>query len=238
MTSTAMGGGAPLPVPLVREGAEGRRVLATWYAEQIARRDAEIAQLRARVAELEARHRWDEFALPPLPVGPTLAALAECLLPPGTRVHRDELARRVWPDRLAAGIPNEHLVRVNISRLRAALQPHGWTIPGATTHSEYLLLGPGTPLPAGYRANRRAATLPYLEPLPARAREKVACPDCDGVMNRESPRCVRCTVRRRTTRRRPETLVCPACTGPKSWNAVQCQACDLARRMKRDGETA
>jgi hypothetical protein len=232
--SAQMAGGAELPLPQVRapSPAPDGGILATWYAEQLRLKDAEIERLTARLAALEARGRWADHDLPPVALAPTLHALVEALLPPGVGVHRDELARRVWPDCVAARVDAAHLVRVNISRLRAAFHPHGWTIPGATTRSEYLLLRPGEPVPADYVANRRAATLPYLEPL-KRAREKVACPECDGVMNRESPRCARCTVRRKTTRRRPEMLVCPTCAGPKSWNAVQCQACDLARRMKR-----
>jgi hypothetical protein len=234
LTSTAMASHTPLPVPLVREGAADRRALATWYAEQIARKDAEIADLRARVAELEARHRWDEFALPPPPASTTVVALIEALLPPGRPVHRDLVARRVWPERVAAGIPCAHLVRVNISRARADMRPHGWTLPGASTRSEYVLLPPGERLPAGYAVNRKAATLPYL-PAGGRVREHVPCPECDGQMDRESPRCLRCTRRRRATGRTGALLVCPTCAGPKSWNAVQCQMCDLARRMKREG---
>jgi hypothetical protein len=234
MTTTAMAGHTPLPVPLVREGADARRVLATWYAEQLACRDAEIARLRARIAELEARHRWDEFALPPPPGSRTVAALIEALLPPGRPVHRDLIARRVWPERVAAGIDCAHLVRVNLSRARAAFQPHGWTLPGASTRNEYVLLPPAAPLPAGYAVTRKAATLPYL-PAGARRRVTLPCPECDGQMDRESPRCIRCTRRRRATGRTGALLVCPTCAGPKSWNAVQCQACDLARRMKRDG---
>jgi hypothetical protein len=236
MTTTAMAGHTPLPVPLVREGAADRRVLATWYAEQLACRDAEIARLRARVAELESRHRWDEFALPPPPASTTVVALIEALLPPGRPVHRDLIARRIWPERLAAGIGCAHLVRVNISRARAGFQPHGWTIPGASTRSEYVLLAPDEPLPTGYVVNRKAATLPYL-PAAARPRAHVPCPECDGQMDRASPRCIGCTRRRRATGRTGVLLVCPTCAGPKSWNAVQCQMCDLARRMKRTVET-
>lgn len=227
--SEGVAGHAPLPVPLVREGTADRRVLATWYAEQVARKDAEIADLRARIAELEARHRWDEFALPPPPASRTVVALIEALLPPGRPVHRDLIARRVWPERVAAGIDCAHLVRVNVCRARADFLVHGWTLPGASTRSEYVLLAPDAPLPAGYAITRKAARLPYLQ----RLRATVPCPECDGTKDRESARCIACSRRRRATARTGAVLVCPTCGEPKSWNAMQCQACDLARRMKR-----
>lgn len=235
LTSTAMAGRAPLPLPLVREGApavEARGVVATYIAELLAGKDAEIAHLRARIAELEARHRWDEFALPPPSASPSVVALIEALLPPGRPVHRDLIARRVWPERVAAGIPCAHLVRVNASRARALFHPHGWTLPGASTRGEYVLLAPDAPLPAGYAVTRKAAPWPYL-PAAVRLRVRVPCPECDGTMDRQSTRCWPCHRRRHASPRTGAVLVCPTCAGPKSWNAVQCQACDLARRMKR-----
>lgn len=238
MLSTAMAGRAPLPAPRLANGAtatEGRGILVAHYRGLLAAKDAEIARLRARVAALEVRHHPEDHGLPPVRLTPTEEALLLCLLPAGRPVHRDELAARVWPEMVAAGLhgPCARLVRVTMSRVRGALEDSGWTIPGASLRSEYVLCGPGDPLPAGYASNVRAANLPHVRPEP----RYVPCPECDGAKWRGSARCRLCADRRRmsATRRDPTRRVCPRCGGGKSYRAALCRQCEWARRMKRDG---
>lgn len=181
--------------------------------------------LEARVAELSRPKHPADFGLVGVGLTPTETRLVMALLPPGEALHRDAITARVWPDIAAAGLVEEsaHMVRVQISRVRAALHRSGWTIHIRHGHSEYVLLKPGMALPDGWRDGRLAAQYPDARRRP--------CPECDGTMSHSARMCLDCSRRSKAAAAHGGQASRPPCAGRKWKTSRLCAGCDMKRRQ-------
>lgn len=138
---------------------------------------ARVAELEARVAELERPRRPEDYGLAVGREGTLAWGVCRALLPPGTAVHRDELIERVLRrDREAWTRPElAHSTRVAVSVLRSRLHASGWRIPPASLTGAYVLLRPEQAPPDDFLMRGGLATTAHFRTItPECARRVVA----------------------------------------------------------------